>query len=40
VSAFARNDHHACLSADAGFVFYTLEQPLLSCNANPALYDR
>lgn len=43
VSAFARNDREAyfgAFSADASFVFYTLEQPLLSREAYLALWDR
>ena len=42
VSAFARNDREAyfgAFSADASFVFYTLEQPLLSRDAYQALWD-
>ena len=43
VSAFARNDRDAyfgAFTADASFVFYTLEQPLLSRDAYQALWDR
>ena len=43
VSAFARNDRDAyfgAFTADASFVFYTLEQPLLSRDAYLALWDR
>ncbi|ROM78340.1 DUF4440 domain-containing protein [Pseudomonas brassicacearum] len=43
VSAFARNDRDAYFGAfttDASFVFYTLEQPLLSRDAYQALWDR
>jgi hypothetical protein len=39
VSAFARNDREAyfgAFSADASFVFHTLEQPLLSRDAYQA----
>ena len=42
VSAFARNDREAyfgAFSTDASFVFYTLEQPLLSRDAYQALWD-
>jgi ketosteroid isomerase-like protein len=42
VSAFARNDRAAyfgAFTADASFVFYTLPQPLLSRDANQALWD-
>ncbi len=42
VSAFARNDREAyfgAFSVDASFVFYTLEQPLLSRDAYQALWD-
>ena len=42
VSAFARNDRAAyfgAFTADASFVFYTLPQPLLSCDAYQALWD-
>jgi ketosteroid isomerase-like protein len=42
VSAFARNDREAyfgAFSADASFVFHTLEQPLLSRDAYQALWD-
>ncbi|MDI3393804.1 nuclear transport factor 2 family protein [Pseudomonas sp. V98_8] len=42
VSAFARNDREAyfgAFSADASFVFYTLEQPLLSRDAYQGLWD-
>lgn len=42
VTAFARNDREAyfgAFSADASFVFYTLEQPLLSRDAYQALWD-
>jgi ketosteroid isomerase-like protein len=42
VAAFARNDREAyfgAFSADASFVFYTLEQPLLSRDAYQALWD-
>ncbi|MEB0048152.1 MULTISPECIES: YybH family protein [unclassified Pseudomonas] len=42
VSAFARNDragYFGAFSADASFVFYTLEQPLLSRDAYQALWD-
>ncbi len=42
VAAFARNDREAyfgAFSADASFVFYTLEQPLLSREAYQALWD-
>ncbi len=42
VSAFARNDREAyfgAFSADASFVFYTLEQPLLSRDAYQAMWD-
>ena len=43
VSAFARNDRDAyfgAFTADASFVFHTLEQPLLSRDAYQALWDR
>ena len=43
VSAFARNERDAyfgAFTADASFVFYTLEQPLLSRDAYLALWDR
>ncbi len=43
VAAFARNDREAyfgAFSADATFVFYTLDQPLLSRDAYQALWDR
>ncbi|BBP78638.1 DUF4440 domain-containing protein [Pseudomonas gingeri NCPPB 3146 = LMG 5327] len=43
VAAFAANDREAyfgAFSADASFVFYTLEQPLLSRDAYQALWDR
>ena len=43
VAAFARNDRDAyfgAFSADASFVFHTLEQPLLSRDAYQALWDR
>lgn len=43
VSAFARNDRDAyfgAFTADASFVFHTLEQPLLSLDAYQALWDR
>ncbi|MCP2071081.1 UNVERIFIED_ORG: ketosteroid isomerase-like protein [Pseudomonas lini] len=43
VAAFARNDRDAYFGAftsDASFVFYTLEQPLLSRDAYQALWDR
>ena len=42
VSAFARNDREAYFGAfiaNASFVFYTLEQPLLSRDAYRALWD-
>jgi len=42
VAAFAANDREAyfgAFSADASFVFYTLEQPLLSRDAYQALWD-
>ena len=42
VTAFAHNDREAyfgAFSADASFVFYTLEQPLLSRDAYQALWD-
>jgi ketosteroid isomerase-like protein len=42
VSAFARNDREAyfgAFSVDASFVFYTLEQPLLSRDAYQAMWD-
>ncbi len=42
VTAFANNDREAyfgAFSADASFVFYTLEQPLLSRDAYQALWD-
>jgi ketosteroid isomerase-like protein len=42
VAAFARNDREAyfgAFSTDASFVFYTLEQPLLSRDAYQALWD-
>jgi ketosteroid isomerase-like protein len=42
VTAFAKNDREAyfgAFSADASFVFYTLEQPLLSRDAYQALWD-
>lgn len=42
VAAFARNDREAyfgAFSADASFVFYTLDQPLLSRDAYQALWD-
>ena len=42
VSAFARNDREAyfgAFSTDASFVFYTLDQPLLSRDAYQALWD-
>jgi ketosteroid isomerase-like protein len=42
VSAFARNDREAyfgAFSADASFVFHTLEQPLLSRDAYQSLWD-
>src|SRR3982750_502402 len=42
VAAFARNDREAyfgAFSADASFVFYTLEQPLLPRDAYQALWD-
>ncbi len=42
VSAFARNDREAyfgAFSADASFVFYTLEKPLLSRDAYQVLWD-
>jgi ketosteroid isomerase-like protein len=42
VSAFARNDREAYFGAfsfEASFVFYTLEQPLLSRDAYQALWD-
>jgi len=43
VAAFARNDRDAyfgAFTADASFVFHTLEQPLLSRDAYQALWDR
>jgi ketosteroid isomerase-like protein len=43
VAAFARNDREAyfgAFSTDASFVFYTLDQPLLSRDAYQALWDR
>ena len=43
VAAFARNDRDAYFGAftsDASFVFYTLEQPLLSRDAYQALWGR
>ncbi|MCJ8203334.1 nuclear transport factor 2 family protein [Pseudomonas sp. RGM2987] len=43
VAAFARNDRDAyfgAFTADASFVFYTLEQPLLSRDAYQALWER
>jgi ketosteroid isomerase-like protein len=42
VTAFAKNDREAyfgAFSADASFVFYTLEKPLLSRDAYQALWD-
>jgi ketosteroid isomerase-like protein len=42
VTAFAQNDREAyfgAFSADASFVFYTLEQPLLTRDAYQALWD-
>jgi len=42
VTAFAQNDREAyfgAFSADATFVFYTLQQPLLSRDAYQALWD-
>ena len=42
VAAFARNDREAyfgAFSVDASFVFYTLEQPLLSRDAYQAMWD-
>lgn len=42
VTAFAKNDREAyfgAFSADASFVFYTLEQPLLTRDAYQALWD-
>ncbi|NWA00847.1 YybH family protein [Pseudomonas gingeri] len=42
VAAFAANDREAyfgAFSADASFVFYTLEQPLLSRDAYQAVWD-
>ncbi|NWA26351.1 nuclear transport factor 2 family protein [Pseudomonas gingeri] len=42
VAAFAANDREAyfgAFSADASFVFYTLEHPLLSRDAYQALWD-
>ncbi|QXI30030.1 YybH family protein [Pseudomonas vanderleydeniana] len=42
VAAFAANDREAyfgAFSADASFVFHTLEQPLLSRDAYRALWD-
>ncbi|MGV8917429.1 MAG: YybH family protein [Pseudomonas sp.] len=42
VTAFASNDREAyfgAFSADATFVFYTLEQPLLTRDAYQALWD-
>src|SRR5471032_2720558 len=42
VTAFTRNDREAyfgAFSTDASFVFYTLEQPLLSRDAYQALWD-
>ncbi|WP_248802228.1 YybH family protein [Pseudomonas sp. MWU13-2100] len=42
VAAFAANDREAyfgAFSADASFVFHTLEQPLLSHDAYQALWD-
>ncbi|WP_095145620.1 MULTISPECIES: nuclear transport factor 2 family protein [unclassified Pseudomonas] len=42
VSAFARNDREAyfgAFSADASFVFHTLEKPLLSRDAYQVLWD-
>ncbi|WP_248800491.1 YybH family protein [Pseudomonas sp. MWU13-2105] len=42
VAAFATNDreaYFAAFSEDASFVFYTLEQPLLSRDAYQALWD-
>ena len=42
VTAFANNDREAyfgAFSADASFLFYTLEQPLLSRDAYQAVWD-